>query len=134
MGVGESNGDFRSSPVLGAERVGVSNTVVAEVGDGVGDLDMVEVVGEADFHQHISHKQKLTLCPSGLCPNDPAPPPSNTGVLLPILLLLLLELWAPLAEPEPDPDAAGILRGTVCVERGKGGGDLEVYDILSLEL
>ena len=97
---------------------------------------MVEVVGEADYHQYRFRAiERLTLCPSGLCPNAPAPPPSNTGVLLPILLLLLLELCAPLAEPDADPEAAGILRGTVCVasDRGKGGGDLVVYDILGLE-
>ena len=95
---------------------------------------MVEVVGEADYHQYRFRAiERLTLCPSGLCPNAPAPPPSNTGVLLPILLLLLLELCAPLAEPDADPEAAGILRGTVCVARGKGAGDLVVYDILRLE-
>lgn len=85
---------------------------------GIGDLDMVDVVGDADYHQHslscISRLTRLTLGVSDL-PNAPAPPPRTTGAApLPILLLLLRELCPldPLAFP-PDPEEAGVLSGTV---------------------
>jgi hypothetical protein len=72
---------------------------------------------------------RLTLGPSDL-PKAPAPPPRMTGAPpLPIRLLLLLELCAPL-DPLPLPleEAGGaILRGTVCIDIFAGV--FEVYDI-----
>jgi hypothetical protein len=91
---------------------------------------MVDVVGDTDciisFHSSYSQK-RLALGPSGL-PKAPAPPPRITGAPpLPIRLLLLLELCAPL-DPLPLDEAEGaILRGTVCIDIFAGV--FEVYDI-----